>query len=1057
MKFSAPALPKLLRSCHLQSIVVFVVGLLCSVALGQGDGGTATGAPGEIYNSEKEVGEPISAEDALNALNLPEGFDASLFASEPTVMNPIAACTDPMGRVWVAENYTYAERELKFDLNLSDRIVVLQDTDGDGVSDQRTVFADDLKILTGIVVGRGGVWAMTPPQLLFIPDADGDLVADGPPQVMLDGFVTPKENYHNFANGLSWGPDGWLYGRCGASAPGDVGLPGDVAEDRIPIRGGMWRYHPKTEMVEALVQGTTNPWGHDWNEAGDLFFINTVNGHFWHCISGAHFVRPHTLDVNPYSYELIDMHADHWHFDTGKSWTDSRDGAANDYGGGHAHIGMMIYQEATWPAEYQGRVMTVNMHGRRINQESLIRDGTGYTASHEKDFVMSDDEWFRGMELLPLPDGNVLMLDWSDTGECHDHTGVHRTSGRIFKIRWKESEKSGERLAGFDSATGPETLVELLSDAPEWHARKVRDLMASMALIAERGTRTEFGAESLERAATQLRESAADSSLSNGARLRAVWSLLAMGEQAKPLGAAWLSEQDETLRTWGVRLFVDQFSLDDAYGDRPRRQFSVARQSDVQRLVELAKSERSAKVRLELASALQRLPVEMRTVLAQELVRYSEDAADHNQPLMIWYGIAPLGTEDVGQLLKILEKCELPTVRRLIARRVAAGSKQDSVAFTDLFQIGARLGFDVQRDIVAGVQQGLAGWRKSERPATWSGFQASIKRSVAGLGLEEARQLTAELQKLNVLFGDGRTVEQLRKIAMDGKQSLELRKSALQSLVDSRTPDIKELCLQLLRTRFLNVVAASGLAGESDPSIGNKLIDSYRRFHPSERPQVISILTSRVPWAKSLLVAVGKKTIDRSEVSAFQARQIASLDDSQLGELLQEHWGQVRVSDEAKKRKIATLRSELTEDYLADADLSKGRALFQKNCSSCHQLFGEGGQLGPDLTGAQRSNIDYLLDNIVDPSAVVTKEFRATRILLEDDRVLTGLLTERSENVVTLATQNEVYRIPTDEIAAEQLSQQSTMPEGLLDSLDDGALKNLFGYLKSKKQVALPK
>ncbi len=130
-------------------------------------------------------------------------------------------------------------------------------------------------------------------------------------------------------------------------------------------------------------------------------------------------------------------------------------------------------------------------------------------------------------------------------------------------------------------------------------------------------------------------------------------------------------------------------------------------------------------------------------------------------------------------------------------------------------------------------------------------------------------------------------------------------------------------------------------------------------------------------------------------MSAFQARQIASLGDSEIEQLLLEHWGQVRVSDQAKRDKIATLREQLTDDYLADADLSKGRALFQKNCASCHQLFGEGGQLGPDLTGAQRSNIDYLLDNIVDPSAVVTKEFRATRILLEDDRVLTGLVTER--------------------------------------------------------------
>jgi len=301
----------------------------------------------EPYNSERELGEPLSPAAALASLKLPDGFTASLFAAEPQVQNPIAAAVDAQGRIWVAENYTYAERTQRFDLQLRDRVVVLEDLDGDGQADRRTVFTDSVQMLTGIAVGQGGVWLMCPPQLLFLPDANDDLVPDGPPQVKLDGFHVARENYHNFANGLSWGPDSWLYGRCGASCPGEMGLPGAATQERVPIRGGIWRFHPQRQVVEALTQGTTNPWGHDWNDVGELFFINTVNGHLWHAIPGAHFVRPHTLDGNPFCYQLIDMHADHWHFDTGKSWTDSRHGAANDYGGGHAHVGMMIYQEST--------------------------------------------------------------------------------------------------------------------------------------------------------------------------------------------------------------------------------------------------------------------------------------------------------------------------------------------------------------------------------------------------------------------------------------------------------------------------------------------------------------------------------------------------------------------------------------------------------------------------------------------------------------------------------------------------------------------------------------
>ena len=169
--------------------------------------------------------------------------------------------------------------------------------------------------------------------------------------------------------------------------------------------------------------------------------------------------------------------------------------------------------------------------------------------------------------------------------------------------------------------------------------------------------------------------------------------------------------------------------------------------------------------------------------------------------------------------------------------------------------------------------------------------------------------------------------------------------------------------------------------------------------------------------------------------------------------MLEKTWGQIRVSSEEKKQQIEKLRAELTVDQLAQADKRQGRELFQKNCASCHKLYGLGGQLGPDLTGAQRSNMDYLLENIVDPSAVVTKEFRATIILLEDDRVLTGLLTEQTDNVVTLATQEEVFKIASEDVVEMKQIDQSTMPEGLLDQLDQLQVRNLFAYLQSSEQV----
>ncbi len=997
----------------------------------------------QIYNSETEPGEPISPAEALASLRLPSGFKATLFAAEPEVQNPIAATTDSRGRVWVAENYTYAERAQKFDLSLNDRVIVLEDDDGDGVADRRTVFIDTVQMLTGITVGRGGVWLMCPPQLLFVPDADGDLVPDGPPQVKLDGFYVASENYHNFANGLSWGPDNWLYGRCGASCPGDMGLPGATDADRVPIRGGMWRYHPERQAFEALTQGTTNPWGHDWNEVGDLFFINTVNGHFWHAIPGAHFVRPHTLDVNPYVYELIDMHADHWHFDTGKSWTDSRAGAANDYGGGHAHIGMMIYQEPTWPEKYRGQVMTVNMHGRRVNTELLKPSGSGYVASHEPDFLLSDDTWFRGMEILPTPDGNALLIDWSDTGECHDSTGVHRTSGRIFKISFEAARDASENLPhALNEATrsDPLALAKLQRDGSSWESRRARELLAELYL----------GDEDISEAAVFLRASLFDRPDAPVAtRLSALWGLLTLNAVDESTVEFLLQASEASLRQWGVRVMLDDCRIDMATGGRPADVGSVPTAAQINSLVSLAKEEPSAAVRLSLASGLQRLPYESRSELARALLSHAEDAEDHNLPLMVWYGLTPLGESHLDQLVDLMDVCQWPTTTRLLARRIADQSSSYPKLFNQLISTTLKRPETIQASVVLGIAEAMSGWRKADQPEGW-------KVLVDHLANVEDPHVVSALRNLNILFGDGRQVEELMQMAADKQAELELRMSALRSLVEARAEGTKSLCLQLLSERFLNTVAASGLARETDPSIGLALVKSYRRFHPSERPQVISILAARAEWAKALLKAVEEGQIDRSEISAFQARQIASFEDSELTRMLQEAWGQVRTSSADKRLLIEKLHAELTQDVLLGANRSEGRKLFEKTCSSCHKMFGQGGALGPELTGAQRSNLTYLLENIVDPSGVVTKEFRATVILLDDGRILTGLVTSQTDKVVTLGTQEKIHFIPTDEIVQMKQSDVSTMPEGLLEPMSPEQIRNLISYLQSTAQVALP-
>ena len=153
-----------------------------------------------------------SPEEAVAGMSLPDGFKINCFASEPMIRQPIAMAFDDRNRLWVAECYTYAEARTNFDLKLRDRIVILEDVNGDGRADKKTIFHDDLQRLTGLTVGFGGVWATCAPNLLFIPDADQDDRPDGKPQVILDGW-NDNSVRHNMVNGLKWGPDGWLYGR----------------------------------------------------------------------------------------------------------------------------------------------------------------------------------------------------------------------------------------------------------------------------------------------------------------------------------------------------------------------------------------------------------------------------------------------------------------------------------------------------------------------------------------------------------------------------------------------------------------------------------------------------------------------------------------------------------------------------------------------------------------------------------------------------------------------------------------------------------------------------
>lgn len=992
------------------------------------------------YNTEPDQKGPMPAAEAAAQMKLPPGFKATVFAAEPDVQNPIGMSWDAQGRLWIAENYTYAEAGLRYDMKLRDRILIFEDTNGDGRFDKRTVFTDEVQMLTSIEVAPDGVWALALPNLVFIPDRNHDGVPDGPAEVVATGFVPPLESYHNVANGLRFGPDGWLYGRCGGSGPADVNVVGTPADQKILVRGGMWRYHPQRKVFEAITYGNTNPWGHDWNEHGELFYVNTVNGHLWHAVAGEHFVRGSTVDPNPRIYGLIDTHADHWHYDIGKGWQNSRSGAANDLGGGHSHIGAMVYLGDNWPAEYRGRLLTLNQHGKRANQELLERVGSGYVAHHGQDTMMAADSWFVGLDLSYGPDGGAFVLDWSDTGECHERNGVHRTSGRIYKVTYGDPKQP---TTGDLSKLDNMVLVALHAHANEWFSRQARLELADR---ARRG---------IDLTATKLQLRAlAESNAPGTASLRALWTLYTIGGVDDDLLRKLLHSPDEHMRTWAIRLASDAWPLDGIMSQRP----PAAAQADLQpapgdwknTFVRLAKEDQSGLVRLALASALQRLPVAHRAAVAEALVAHTEDATDHNLPMLIWYGLIPVAESDPAALVNVAAACQLPLTRQYIAHRLAEDAEKNPQALNNLLsvsQIGTSAPFAT--DILVGVGQGLAGWRKAPKPAAWDALAAKY----AGTTDEKLR---TSIRELSVVFGDGRALDEVKQVALDNNAELGQRKAALQTLIDSHPPDLREICEKLLGVRFLNPLAARGLSSFDDPAIGAKLVAAYKNFHLTERPLLIATLVSRPAFARPLLEAVGAGKIPRGDLTPFHARQILSFKDEALDKKLAEVWGELRESAGDKRELMAKIKQQLTPAVLAQADKSAGRAVFATTCAVCHRLYGEGGDVGPDLTGAGRANIDYLLENIIDPSAAVSADFRMTVVNMKDGRVLNGFITTKTDKTITLKTMTEKLTLERGEISGLTEMPQSLMPEGLLQAFSPEQVRDLFAYLMNPGQVPLP-
>ena len=1018
----------------------------------------------------KEMAEGLSPEAAAKQMSVPAGFKVQLAAGEPMVHQPIAMCFDHKGRLWVAEAHTYPLRAPEGEGK--DKIVIFEDTTGDGVFDSSKVFIEGLNLVSGLEVGFGGVYVGAAPYLMFIPDRDGDDVPDSSPLALREEpsgapvineanngkrsetvrFVSKSETLtaktdlqfprdvppgaivlrdgfgwqdtHETLNAFIWGPDGWLYGCHGVFTHSKVGKPGDSDEQRLPLNAAVWRYHPKKDIFEAFMNGTSNPWGVDFNDKGQAFITACVIPHLWHVIQGARYHRQGGQHFNPYTYDDIKTIADHQHYVgnlADSAWwghEPKASGATADAGGGHAHCGAMIYLGDNWPAEYRNQIFFNNVHGNRINCDILEPESgtSGFVGHHGKDLMLANDHYFRGINLRYGPDGSVYLIDWYDKNACHRTNPEiwDRTSGRIYRISHGAPQSVSVNVKEWSDAE----LIAAHNHRNEWHTRMSRKTLMEKGL-----------SEYVKVALTKL---ATDASLAVELRLRYLWTLHACGAISEQLTVMLLSDKEEYIRAWAI-----QFELED----------KTASDAIVKRLEEMASDDSSAVVRLYLSSALQRLPNASRWGIATALAARAEDVNDHNLPLMVWYGTEPLVADDSQRAIQLALQSRIPLLRSYILRRASATNETLPAVVAAL---GGTKDVELQREILTQMMASFEGRVDIPMPESWKATYDALLKS-------DQQDIVDRANQLAVLFGDQRVFPPMRSLLGDSNQELGRRQQALSVLVKGQDKAAVEVLQSdaVLGNSELQAAAVRALATLGNDSTPALLLERYGKFPNDLKTDVVSTLVSRPVWTKLLLNKIADGSVPSSDLHAFHVRQIVTFNDSALNEMLKKHWGEIRESSADRKAQAIALKKDLGSRVLARANLGNGRRVFSKTCQNCHRLFGTGGQIGPDITGSNRANIDYILENILDPSAVVGRDYQVTVVALQNGQVIQGLLKQETDSALTIQTINDKVVVPKSEIEERTLSNVSMMPERQLETLTKDEVRDLIAYLGSPSQVVL--
>ncbi len=963
----------------------------------------------------RDDSKPTPPADALKTFKMREGYAIDLMAAEPEVVQPLYMSWDSRGRLWVTlyRQYQFPAglRIVSYDQHLravfdkvpepppkgvkgEDQVVVFEDTDGDGKFDAHKTVLDGLNIATAAIKGAGGIWVMNTPYLLFYPDANYDDVPDGDPEVRLRGFGL--EDTHAVANSLQFGPDGWLYGANGSTTKGNVS---SKVTKNVKFEGQhIWRFHPVTHVFEIFGEGGGNTFSTEIDAQGRVF--SGTNGsdrgmHYDQGMSGVKNFGKHGPAGNTYAFG---------YFEHMKTKSDGKRFSQT----------FSVYDADLMP-DLKGRIVAANAMQNMTYVSRRVPTGSTFAIEDDAPLLHSSDRWFRPVDIKVGPDGAIWMADWYDTRLSHVSPvdDWDKTNGRIYRVR---PEGAAPALKPFDLHKAPVTeLVAKLKDSNKWFRKQA---------ALELGWRKEQSVlPELEVMAKSQDPHAFD----------ALTALHMMGGLNDDLAIDLLKHSDPYIRRWVVRCL----------GDRGEVSTMVT-----SALKTLAGSETQPEVRAQLLCSAKRLPAESAFPIARVMMEREADLEDPRIPLLLWWAVENKAESDREAVLTMLSEpavWKLPLARKFtlatFAKRWAlAGGAENFEACAKLLALAPTK--DDRGLVIEGIASAFEGGKIPTLPEALAGPLNEFFKGQIDTDLASA-----------VKSGQAEAIKKAVAMLTNKNASTSRRAVLIQALAEAGNTEALPAFLAILSGPGEQGLkkAVLAVAGKyPDKTLAETVIKSYESKFASEKTlkdAANRMLVSRREWANLFLDEVDQWHIKSADVAPDVVSQLLAYKDPGITERAQKHWKPKSdlVTDAQKRAEFERIRSVLKA---GGGDADKGKTLFVQRCTVCHKLFGEGGQVGPELTGYERDNVDFWLTGILGPSLEIREGFGAYLAKIKDGQILMGILEKQdAKSIVLRDVAGQRHTANAADIESLEALPTSLMPEGLLTGMSDADLRDLFAYL----------